>query len=86
MIARSWRFKSSYPHHDGVTKKMSRHFFLYSCGFAGFFEQNSENGFTVDVQRDIRRKRGKARLSPDDFRSETSLFCVFSPFFPLSGR
>ena len=31
-------FESLRAGHDGVTKKMSHHFFQYSCGFAGFLE------------------------------------------------
>ena len=42
--------------HDWVTKKMSPNFFQYSCGFAGFLEQNPKNGFTVDVQTANRSK------------------------------
>ena len=56
MNASSCRFKSCYPHHDWVTKKMSPNFFQYSCGFAGFLEQNPKNGFTVDVQTANRSK------------------------------
>ena len=44
-------FESHRAYHDGVTKKMSHHFFQYSCGFAGFLQQNPKNGFTVDVQK-----------------------------------
>ena len=50
----SWGFKSPPSHHDGVTKKMSLHFFQYSCGFAGFLEQKPKNRFTVDVQAAVR--------------------------------
>ncbi len=49
-------FESLRVHHDGVTKKMSLHFFQYSCGFAGFLEQKPKNGFTVDVQTANRSK------------------------------
>lgn len=42
--------------HDGVTKKMSLHFFQYSCRFAGFWTENPKNGFTVDVQTANRSK------------------------------
>ena len=31
--------------HDGVTKKMSHHFFQYSCGFAGFLELKIQSDF-----------------------------------------
>ena len=55
-IAQACRFKSCRAHHDWVTKKMSPNFFQYSCGFAGFLEQNPKNGFTVDVQTANRNK------------------------------
>ncbi len=55
LSARVCGFESHHRHHDGVTKKMSLHFFQYSCGFAGFLERNPKNGFTVDVQPEIRR-------------------------------
>ena len=44
------QFRYEHRYHDGVTKKMSLHFFQYSCGFAGFLEQKPKNRFTVDVQ------------------------------------
>ena len=36
-------------------KKDVTPFFQYSCGFAGFWTENPENGFTVDVQTEIHR-------------------------------
>lgn len=41
---------------DGVTKKMSLHFFQYLCGGSGFLKQKPKNGFTVDVQTANRSK------------------------------
>lgn len=53
-------FDSCHSDHDGVTKKMSRHFFLYLCGFAGFLGKKRENSFTVDVQRVPSRNEQKS--------------------------
>ena len=68
------------PLHDWVTKKMSPNFFQYSCGFAGFLEQNPKNGFTVDVQTANRSKIRQSGASAWKFRPEAPLFCVLHLF------
>ena len=75
----TYGFKSRLAHHDGVTKKMSLHFFQVSYGFAGFLEQKPKNSFTVDVQA---VKSVEAGLPPG-FSGRGPRFFAFAAFFLL---
>ena len=57
------------------------HFCQYSCGFAGFWTENPENGFTVDVQGKIRSETPQAGLPPD-FSGRRPRFFAFCGSFP----
>ena len=55
-------------------------FCQYSCGFAGFWTENPENSFTVDVQGKIRSETPQARLPPDFSGRRPRFFAFCGPF------